>query len=91
MVYRDMRVELPIANLSNRALLDETMRLARDARQTTAKLIAALAEVEERKLWADEGCSSLYAYCTQVLRFSEHEAYLRMEAARVARQFPIVL
>lgn len=91
MVYRDMRVELPIANLSNRALLDETMRLARDARQTTAKLIAALAEVDARKLWADEGCSSLYAYCTQVLRFSEHEAYLRMEAARVAQQFPVVL
>ena len=86
-----MKVELPIANLSNRALLDETMRLARDARQTTAKLIAALAEVDARKLWADEGCSSLYTYCTQVLRFSEHEAYLRMEAARVAQQFPVVL
>ena len=91
MVYGDMKVEIPIANLSNRALLDETMRLARDARQTTAKLIAALAEVDARKLWADEGCSSLYTYCTQVLRFSEHEAYLRMEAARVAQQFPVVL
>ena len=91
MVYGDMKVEIPIANLSNRALLDETMRLAHDARQTTAKLIAALAEVDARKLWADEGCSSLYTYCTQVLRFSEHEAYLRMEAARVARQFPVAL
>ena len=91
MVYRDMKLEIPITNLSNRALLDETMRLARDARQTTAKLIAALAEVDARKLWADEGCSSLYAYCTQVLRFSEHEPYLRMEAARVAQQFPVVL
>ena len=85
MVYRDMKVEIPIANLSNRALLDETMRLARDARQTTAKLIAALAEVDARRLWADEGCSSLFTYCTQVLLFSEHEAYLRMEAARVAQ------
>ena len=44
-----------------------------------------------RKLWADEGCSALYTYCTQVLRFSEQEAYLRMEAARVAQQFPAVL
>ena len=82
MVYGDMKVEIPIANLSNRALPDETMRLARDARLTTAKLIAALAEVDARKLWADEGCASLYTYCTQVLRCSEHEAYLRMEAAR---------
>lgn len=91
MVYGDMKVELPIANLSNRALLDETMRLARDAQQTTAKLVAALAEVDARKLWADEGCSSLYACCTQVLRFSEHEAYLRMEVARVTHDFPVVL
>lgn len=47
--------------------------------------------MDARKLWADEGCSSLYTYCTQVLLFSEHEAYLRMGAARVARQFPVVL
>ena len=91
MVSGDMKVEIPIADLSNRALLDETLRLACAAQQTTAKLIAALAEVDARKLWADEGCSSLYTYCTQVLRFSEHEAYLRMEAARVAQRFPVAL
>ena len=94
MVYGDMKVELPIedlSNLSNRVLLNETMRLAHDARQTTAKLIAALAEVDARRLWADEGCSSLYSYCREVLRFSEHEAYLRIEAARVTREFPVVL
>ena len=86
-----MKVELPIADLSNQALLEETMRLTTDARCTTAKLIAALAEIDARKLWADEGCSSLYTYCTQALRFSEHEAYLRMEAARAVRRYPVVL
>ena len=91
MVYGDMKIEIPVNNLSNDALLEETMRLATDVRCVTAKLIAALAEVDARKLWADEGCSSLYAYCTQVLRFSEHEAYLRMEAARLAQRFPVVL
>ena len=35
-----MKVELPIADLSNQALLEETMRLTTDARCTTAKLIA---------------------------------------------------
>lgn len=91
MVYGDMKTELPIAHLSNQALLEETERLANTVRRTVAKLIAALAEVDARKLWADVGCSSLYTYCTQVLHFSEQEAYLRMEAARVVRQFPVVL
>ena len=91
MVYGDMKIEFPIAHLSNQALLEETERLASTARRTNATLIAALAEVDARKLWADIGCSSLYTYCVQVLRFSEQEAYLRMEAARVIRRFPIVL
>lgn len=91
MVYRDMKIEIPVTHLSNQALLEETARLATATRRTVATLIAALAEVDARKLWADVGCSSLYTYCTQVLGFSEQEAYLRMEAARVVRQFPVVL
>jgi len=39
----------------------------------------------------DEGCRSLFVYCVDVLHFSEHEAYGRMEAARVGRRFPRVL
>ena len=91
MVYGDMKAELPIAHLSNQALLEETERLASKVRRATARLIAALAEVDARRLWADEGCSSLYDYCTRVLRFSEQEAYLRIEGARVALRFPDVL
>lgn len=40
---------------------------------------------------AGEGCSSLFTYCTQVLHLSEHAAYHRIEAARAARWFPIIL
>ena len=87
----NMKIEFPVAHLSNQALLEETVRLANATRRTTAILIAALAEVDARKLWADAGCSSLYTYCIQVLRFSEQEAYLRMEGARVVRRFPVVL
>ena len=91
MVYGDMKIDFPITHLSNQALLEETARLANATRRTVATLVAALAEVDARKLWADVGCSSLYTYCTQVLHFSEQEAYLRMEAARVVRQWPVVL
>ena len=42
-------------------------------------------------LYAKQSCSSLFTYCVQVLHFSEHAAYLRIEAARTARRFPVVV
>ena len=60
-------------------------------REATARLIALLAEVDERRLYLGEGCSSLFTYCTQALHLSEHAAYGRIEAARAARRFPVVL
>jgi hypothetical protein len=47
---------------------------------------------EGHRLVKDERrASSLFAYCTQVLHLSEHEAYGRIEAARAARRWPVVL
>ena len=43
------------------------------------------------KLYLAEGCASLFTYCTQVLHLSEHAAYGRIEAARAARRYPILL
>jgi hypothetical protein len=37
------------------------------------------------------GYSSLFAYCRDVLALSEHEAFNRIEAARTARRFALVL
>ena len=53
--------------------------------------MAHLAEVDARRLYLGEGCSSLFTYCTQVLHLSEHAAYARIEAARAARRFPGLL
>ena len=55
------------------------------------ELIVALAEVDARRLYLGEGCSSLFVYCTRVLHLSEHAAYGRIEAARAARKFPLIL
>ena len=79
------------AGLSDRELIDEATRAAGAERRSTAGLIALLAELDARRLYLGEGCSSLFTYCTQVLRLSEHAAYHRIEAARAARQFPAIL
>jgi hypothetical protein len=80
-----------IATMSDPELLIATSRVASDERRTTAELLALLAELDTRRLYLGEGCSSLFAYCTQVLHFSEHAAYHRIETARAARYFPMIL
>ena len=80
-----------LAQLSDPDLIETTVRVAGDERRVTADLLALLGEVDARRLYLSEGCSSLFSYCTTVLRFSEHEAYHRIEAARAARQFPVIL
>ena len=84
-------VILALDHLSNQDLIATTRRLVTREREATAQLIAALMEIDTRRLYLGEGCSSLFAYCTQVLRLSEHAAYGRIEAARAARKFPPVL
>jgi hypothetical protein len=77
--------------LADDALLEETTRLAARERRSTAQLIAALSEVDARRLYLSEGCSSAYSFCRHVLKLSEHAAYDRIAAARLARKFPVIL
>src|SRR5437870_6212057 len=80
-----------VVRLSDRHLLDEVKRIAARERDVTVELIAHLAEVEERGLHHAEGFDSMFLYCRQILLLSEHAAYGRIEAARAARKFPIIL
>jgi 5-methylcytosine-specific restriction endonuclease McrA len=77
--------------LSDRDLLTRLKTLAHQERETTVALIAHLAVLDERRLHLSEGYSSLFSYCTEALGLSEHATYGRIEAARAARRFPILL
>jgi hypothetical protein len=79
------------SRLSDRDLEAEVARLAGCEREATASLIAHLAELYSRRLHERAGYSSLFTYCTEALRLSEHEAYDRMKAAKVVRRYPAVL
>ena len=92
MVERDMDSDvLAFTSLSDDQLLTETKRLVACERTATAALLRSLMEVDSRRLYLREGCSSLFTYCTQVLHLAEGAAYNRIEAARAARRFPSVL
>jgi hypothetical protein len=84
-------VDGTVAGLSDQELIAEVGRLAASARATTAALVAHLAEMERRQLHLAAGFPSLFAYCTQVLRLSEYEAFGRIEASRAARRHPRVV
>ncbi|MGQ0548915.1 MAG: HNH endonuclease [Armatimonadota bacterium] len=87
----DTHILSSVAQLSNDELLARVRNLAESERNATASLIAHLAELDERRLYLAEGCSSLFTYCTQILHLSEHAAYGRIQAARAVRRFPVVL
>jgi 5-methylcytosine-specific restriction endonuclease McrA len=82
---------LLFGDLSDEDLLAAVHRLAANERHATVRLIASLAELDARRLYLAEGYSSLFTYCTQVLNLSEHAAYGRIEAARAARRYPVLL
>ena len=77
--------------LSDDALLRRLSELVHDSRRVEVELIAHIAEVDARRLYAREATSSMFVYCTDVLHLSEHEAYLRIRVARAAREHPELL
>jgi len=79
------------AALSDAELLSRLDRLAEAGRDACVLLVGHLAELDRRKAYLAEGWGTLFSYCTGALRLSEHAAYTRMEGAKAARRFPVVL
>ena len=80
-----------LAHVRDAVLLRDLAALVARDRVTTAMLLAHIAEVDARKLYAPAGYSSMHAYCVDELRLSEDAASKRIHAARAARRFPALL
>lgn len=81
----------PLSTVADDELLRRLAELVGCSRRTEAELVAHIAEVEARRLYAREASPSMFAYCTEVLHLSEAEAYLRICAARASREHPVLL
>ena len=77
-----------MSDCSDRYLLERVKRLVSKSHSLTAELLLHLGEVDARKLFLDEACSSMFKYCTDILFLSEHATYKRIAAARATRRFP---
>jgi hypothetical protein len=80
-----------LAAVPDDELLERLSVLLRSSRRTEADLVAHIGEVDRRRLYARAAAPSMFAYCTQVLDLSDAEAYLRIAAARAARQHPLLV
>lgn len=80
-----------LASLPDDLLLRRLADLVSGSRRIEADLVAHIGEVEDRRLYAREAVRSMFAYCTRILHLSEHEAYVRITAARAARNHPALL
>jgi len=90
MVERSMKIT-HATTLNDAALISALTRLARTEREATVALIVHLAEFDSRRLYAGLGFQSTWAYCMEVLRLSEDATCNRIETARMARKYPVVL
>jgi hypothetical protein len=90
-LQRNMSRQARLNSLSDSELLERLSTLVERHRKLDAEVVAHIAEVDERKLYLGQACSSMFAYCTELLHFSEAEAYLRIAVARASRSFPVLL
>ena len=79
-----------LSHVADDVLLDNLAAFALRDRANTAMLLAHIAEVDARKLYAPAKYHSMHEYCVEVLKLSEDEAKKRIQAARAARRFPAI-
>ena len=84
-------MEVSLKAVTDHKLLRGLDELVAKSRHNEADLLAYIAEVDHRKLYLEQSCSSMFGYCTEVLHFSEAQAGHRIHAARAARAYPVVL
>ena len=80
-----------VSALSDGELLARLPEVRGRERRAIAEVIAHLAEVERRRLYLAEGCSSRYTFCIERLGYSENEAHTRLQVARLCSQFHAAL
>ena len=80
-----------LKSLSDDELLRRVSNLLAQSRRVEWVLVAHIAEVDARRLFAREAWPSMIQYCMGALHLSEGEGYRRIAAARVSRRYPVIL
>ena len=74
--------------LSDTKVLEDLTALSARENEVTCEILLYLIEVDNRKLYLEQGYGSLFDYCTRALGYSEPAAMRRITAARCSRDYP---
>ncbi len=77
-----------LEEIADAELFSGLTELRQREREATAEIVAFLAELDTRGSYREKGYSSLFAFCTQGLGYSEAGAYRRISVARGLRSHP---
>lgn len=76
-----------LSKMADKDLLENLKELRDKENRITARILLHLAEMDQRKIFREEGYSSLFAYLTTELGYSEPAAHRRLSAARSIARF----
>ena len=80
-----------LTSVSDLELRERLSAAVSTERMAAADVVCHLAELDRRKLYLNDACSSLFAYCVERLGYSEDGANKRVRVARLVQRFPQVL
>ena len=75
-----------LKQMSDETLLNETQKLVDREREILSLVLHHLREIERRRLYGKYG--SLFEYATKELKYSEDQAYRRIQAMRLVKELP---
>jgi hypothetical protein len=79
---------MEIRTLSDSELLNELTVRVKKERTSMTEVLEFLREVDRRRLYAEQGCSSLWEFCTKIHGYSAGSAARRIDAMRLLREIP---
>ena len=80
-----------LKSLTDDELLRRLSDVLKQSRRVESELVAHIAEVDARRLFARHASPSMFQYSIDVLHLSKAEAYLRIGVARASRRHPMLL
>ena len=88
MQNRFQKYSSEVKQLSNQQLLSQTKFLVQKERNLHIQVLHHLEEIDSRKLYLEQGFSSLFDYAVKELGYSEGAAYRRIKAMKLCREVP---
>lgn len=85
-----MEEDMLLKHLTDDVLINDAIIIARSEREMTLRMLHHLKEIEQRKLYSDLKCTSLFDFCVRVLKYSESSAYRRIQASKLITSIPEV-